>query len=86
MNQKYEFSLKILFPSAENAEVIINSLKPELEREPSSRACSKALSKKNVLQLNIKALDLTALRASINSALKAIILSHQLILLNKTRE
>ncbi|MEW6294936.1 MAG: KEOPS complex subunit Pcc1 [Candidatus Diapherotrites archaeon] len=79
MKPKYEFSLKVLFPSAENAEVIINSFKPEFKREPSNRASSRALRKKNVLQLNIKALDLTALKASMNSALKAIILSHKLI-------
>ncbi len=59
--------LEIPLESNEAATILYNALLPETESIPSDRAESKVSIKNNTLIVEVKANDLTALRASLNS-------------------
>jgi len=63
------------FPSEKRLEMVLKALKPETETHPSTRR-SKVIvsSRQNSLILNFEAADTSALRASINSYLRWIML------------
>jgi KEOPS complex subunit Pcc1 len=63
------------FPSKKRLEMVLKALKPETEIHPSTRRSRvKVTSKQNSLILNCEAEDTSALRASINSYLRWIML------------
>ena len=63
------------FPSKAHLEMVLKALKPETEMHPSTRRSRvKVSSKQNSLILNFEAKDTSALRASINSYLRWIML------------
>lgn len=63
------------FPSKKRLETVLKALKPETETHPSTRRSKvKVTSKQNSLILNFEAEDTSALRASINSYLRWIML------------
>ncbi len=71
---KAEFRIK--FESKNNAEMVLKSIEPELETSPSERSSVSANLDDKTLYLVIKAQDAPSLRASVNSYLRWIILSH----------
>ncbi len=62
--------IELSFESAEKAEIICNSLKPEELLPKSARAEIDVSIRKNILSLNIDARDTAALRAAVNSFLR----------------
>lgn len=80
MLRKVDMQLKIEFEDSIQANIVMNALKPELNSSPSERATVKlTLEKGNIMDVNIKASDATSLRAAINSYLRWIMLSVDVI-------
>jgi len=75
----FELNARLFFSSDEKAKNVLKAVKPELDEMKGNRAKTKINLKKNVLSINIKAGDATALRASFNSVMKGIILSLNLL-------
>ncbi len=74
--------LEIEFESSGDAEVILESIKPEINTSPSDRSFTRVDLKKNILTIEIDADDTTTLRAALNSYLRWIALSHDILKLN----
>ncbi len=75
----YFFSLELSLDTEREAENIILAVRPDLSSKHSKRSVSRISLKKNILCINISALDLVALRASLNSLLKKIFLSKDVL-------
>ncbi len=73
---------KIEFESLEDAEIIFKSIEPELKSAPSNRSSVTASLDGNVMHLKIDAEDTHIFRASLNSYLRWILLSHEMGKLN----
>jgi KEOPS complex subunit Pcc1 len=72
---KASTEITLHFPSKKRLEMILKALKPETEMHPPTRRSNvKVTSEQNSLILNFEANDTSALRASINSYLRWIIL------------
>lgn len=76
---KAEFKIK--FENNEDAEVVFKTIKPELKTAPSDRSSVTARLDRDTLYLKIDAEDTHIFRASINSYLRWIILSHDVQML-----
>jgi KEOPS complex subunit Pcc1 len=59
--------ITMAFDSAKKANAIYNALKPEIHAGPSDRTKVKLYLGKNIMDLDIEALDSASLRASINT-------------------
>lgn len=77
---KAEFEMK--FGSMEDAEMVLKTIEPELKTAPSRRSSVSATLDGKTICLKIEALDTHILRASLNSYLRWIILSHEVGKLN----
>ena len=77
--KKITTKLKIELPSSRAAEIIFNATKPEINDSPSRRASTKIKRQENVLKIIIRAQDTHSLRASLNSYLRLIMLSQQIL-------
>lgn len=75
MKGRYYFSLRIVFDSGKEAKTVYSAVLPEISSRQPKRSSSKLSIKKNVLSLNIGALDLVALRATVNSTMRKISLA-----------
>lgn len=73
----------IVFEDAQDAEVVIKSLEPEILTSPSSRTSTDFKLKDKTITINIRAVDVTSLRASVNSYLRWIMLSYDIIKLSR---
>ena len=60
------------------AEAIFKAIKPELKQEHQKRSQTAIKVKKGMLLIDIKALDRTALRASLNGYLRLVLTANQL--------
>jgi KEOPS complex subunit Pcc1 len=69
----------IVFEDVQDAEIVIKSLQPEIVTSPSSRSSTDFNLKDKTLTINIQAVDVTSLRASVNSYLRWIMLSHDIM-------
>jgi tRNA threonylcarbamoyladenosine modification (KEOPS) complex Pcc1 subunit len=69
--------IKLVFDSSEQAKRFFKSIKPELAEE-FLRSKIIVAQKKNLLDIRVSASDKTALRASLNSILKPILLFEQI--------
>ena len=79
MERQFSLNLRLFFPDEKQAGMVFRSISPELHGKHEKRAATNMDINKNVLSLNINASDATALKASLNSYLKLIILSDNLI-------
>ncbi|HTX61465.1 MAG TPA: KEOPS complex subunit Pcc1 [Methanobacterium sp.] len=79
MLQKVEMQFQIEFDDAKKAEIVIKALKPEMLTSPSQRASVKLDLTGRKLDVDIQADDVTSLRAVINSYLRWIMLSMDVI-------
>jgi len=77
---KAEFKIK--FESSQDAEVVLKTIEPELKTAPSERSSVTASLDGDTIYLTIDAKDTPSLRASLNSYLRWIILSHEVQKLN----
>ena len=74
---KAEFEME--FENQWEAEVILKSLEPEIASAPSQRSSTNLKLVNNILKMEIDAADVTSLRAAINSYLRWIRLSYDVI-------
>jgi KEOPS complex subunit Pcc1 len=74
---KAEFEIE--FENPWEAEVILKSLEPEIASAPSQRSSTNLKLVNNKLKMEIDAADVTSLRAAINSYLRWIRLSYDVI-------
>lgn len=74
---KAEFEME--FENPWEAEVILKSLEPEITSAPSQRSSMNLKLVNNILKMEIDAADVTSLRAAINSYLRWIRLSYDVI-------
>lgn len=74
-----ETELEIEFEDSKQAQVILKSLKPELSGSPSDRTSVKMKIHDCTLKIIIQAQDSASLRASVNSYLRWIKLSDELL-------
>lgn len=72
-------TLNLFFESYEKAYNVLNALKPEINSTPEHRSKTTISIKNNCFTIKIISKDLTALKASINSYLKSIILINNLL-------
>lgn len=78
---KSEF--KIEFKDLKDAKIVMNALEPELATAPSERSSTQIKRVDKTLIIDIKADDAASLRANVNSYLRWIMLSHDVINLKK---
>ena len=76
---KFELSIRLDFKNSENAETIFSSIMPEIDSGKNKRSETIVKVKNSSISLDIGAGDKTALRASLNSCLKTIILAEEIL-------
>lgn len=74
-----ETELEIEFENSRRAQIILKSLKPEILGSPSDRTSVKMNVHDNNLKITIHAYDSTSLRASVNSYLRWLKLSDEIL-------
>ena len=79
MKSPCSLQLRLFFPTEKEAKIIFRSISPELHGKHEKRASTIMDINKNVLSLQIDATDATALKASLNSYMKLIILGSNII-------
>ena len=84
MLRKVDMQFQIEFEDFDQANIILKALKPEINSSPSERATVELSLKDKILDVNIKASDTTSLRAAVNSYLRWIMLSVDVINLRKS--
>jgi KEOPS complex subunit Pcc1 len=77
--KKINTKLEIELPTSREAEIIFNATKPEINDSPSVRGNTKIIRQENLLKIIISSRDTHSLRASINSYLRWIMLSQQIL-------
>jgi KEOPS complex subunit Pcc1 len=80
--KKINTKLKIELRTSREAEIIFKATKPEINDSPSERAKTKIKRQENLLKIIITAQDTHSLRASLNSYIRWIMLSQQILELN----
>ncbi len=80
--QGVEIQLEVELDTQKEAEILYEALKPEIKSSNSSRTTSWVKIKDKRIILEVQARDSTSLRASVNSYLRWINLSCQLLELN----
>jgi KEOPS complex subunit Pcc1 len=74
-----ETDLEIEFSSPEEAEIVLRSIKPEINGSPSDRTSVRVKINDSTLKIVIDAQDTVSFRASLNSYLRWIKLSNEVI-------
>jgi KEOPS complex subunit Pcc1 len=77
--KQVESQIEIEFSSKNEAEIVLRSIEPELMDSPSDRSRTLVECQGNILKITITAIDSPSLRASLNSYLRWIMLSQQII-------
>lgn len=80
-NVKTEFEME--FETCWEAEVVLKSLEVEINSSPSERSSTQLKQVNKTLVLDINATDTTSLRAALNSYLRWIMLSYDILKLKK---
>jgi KEOPS complex subunit Pcc1 len=84
MLHKVNMQFQIEFEDPNQANIVMKALKPEISSSPSERAYVELnLKNDDILYVNITASDATSLRAALNSYLRWIILSLDVINIKK---
>ena len=74
-----ETELEFEFETNKEAEIVLKSIKPEINGSPSDRTSVNIDIHENTLKINIDAKDTASFRASLNSYLRWIKLSYEVI-------
>jgi KEOPS complex subunit Pcc1 len=77
--KQVESQIEIEFDSKKEAEIILRSIEPELMDSPSERTQTLVECQENIIKITITAMDSPSIRASLNSYLRWIMLSQQII-------
>ncbi len=77
--EKFFFKINLFFEKNSLPKILLHSILPELLKEKRKRSETKAKIKKNVFSLIVTAKDKTALKASVNSYLKSVLLVLKII-------
>ena len=77
--RQVETQIEIEFSSKKDANIVLRSIEPELMDSPSERTQTEVECHENILKITITASDSPSLRASLNSYLRWIMLSQQVI-------
>lgn len=83
--ERVKTHFEIEFDSPREAGIVLRSLEVELNTSPSERSSTHLNLKDKVLEIEIHAEDTTSLRAALNSYLRWIILSHDVLKLKNVR-
>lgn len=75
----FELNLQLDFENSSKAETIVSAVMPEISARHNERSNTFVKIKNSFVSINIEALDKTALKASLNSCLKSIILAKNLL-------
>lgn len=78
-----ETNLEIEFNTKKEADIILSSIKPEINDSASQRSFTMIECENKTLKIKVKAQDSASLRASLNSYIRWIILSRQILDLNE---
>lgn len=82
--EQVKIDLEIEFENSEDVEIIMRSLEVEVLNAPSTRSSIKIHQvDKRILRLKIESKDTPSIRASLNSCLRWIILSYEILKLKK---
>jgi KEOPS complex subunit Pcc1 len=79
-----DMEFQIEFQDVKQAEIVLKALEPEVDSSPSERSRVELNLTGKVLDVNITASDATSLRASVNSYLRWIMLSLDVLNVNKS--
>jgi len=74
---KAQAIVRLSFPSEKHSKIVVRALEPETKTTPARRSSVRIEGKERSLTLNFEARDTTALRASINSYLRWIVLVNE---------
>ena len=77
--KKVESQIELEFPSSNDAEVVLQAIEPEIRESPSERTSTEIECQGNILKISITAQDTTSLRASLNSYLRWVMLSNEIL-------
>ncbi|WP_321421078.1 KEOPS complex subunit Pcc1 [uncultured Methanobacterium sp.] len=77
--KKVESLIELEFPSSSDAEIVFRAIEPEIRGSPSERTSTEIESEGNILKISITAQDTTSLRASLNSYLRWVMLSNEIL-------
>lgn len=77
--RQVEAQFEIEFDSEKEADIVLSAIKPEISDSPSDRTVTEVKCENMVLTIDIKAQDSSSLRASLNSYLRWVILSQQVL-------
>ena len=82
--ENIQSEFKIEFETIEDAEIILKVLKPEIRTSPSERSFTliKRIDKELIMKIN--AVDATSFRAAVNSYLRWVMLSYNVLKLKKS--
>ncbi len=78
-----EAHFEVEFDSENDAEIVLSAIEPEIIDSPSDRTLTHIKCDNNVLCIDIMAQDSPSLRAALNSYLRWVILSQQVLELRK---
>lgn len=78
-----DMEFQIEFEDLKQAKIVMKALEPEINSSPSERSTVKLNLTGTILDVNIKASDVTSLRASVNSYLRWIMLSVDVMNVNR---
>ncbi len=81
--QKVDMQFQIEFEDLKQAKIVMKALEPEINSSPSERSTVELNLTGKILSVDITASDATSLRASINSYLRWIMLSMDIINIKK---
>jgi KEOPS complex subunit Pcc1 len=77
--KKINTIVKIELNTSREAEIIFNAIKPEINDSPSERTKTKIKRQKNLFKIITTAQDTHSIRASLNSYLRWVMLSQQIL-------
>jgi len=77
--KEVETQIKIEFPFNRDAEITLKAIEPEIMDSPSERARTGIECREKTVKITITARDTASLRASLNSYLRWLILSQQIL-------
>ena len=77
--KQVESQIELEFPSQKDAEIVLQAIEPEIMESPSERTSTEIECLSNILKISITAQDTPSLRASLNSYLRWVMLSKQIL-------
>nr|WP_319373058.1 KEOPS complex subunit Pcc1 [uncultured Methanobacterium sp.] len=77
--KQVESQIELEFPSSSDAEIVLRAIEPEIMESPSERTSTQIECQNNILKINITARDTPSLRASLNSYLRWVMLSNEIL-------